>query len=497
MSTSGFDSSDAFADQNSPNFVNPAAPIENAAYSKSLGQPENFNGSMFLECLLTNLRQGVIIIDAKSRVLLWNHSIERMTGVQFDQAVGLKAKPSLFNLATARGEKIEEADCPFAHCLKTGEELRSEFRIVGRSGREVKAELTIIPVHDGSGLAQGAVVLVYDESIQVDLKRQLRDLHQSSSLDTLTQIANRAEFERVLDQYVKTHLSNNIPCSLIVCDIDYFKSINDNYGHHVGDQALTAFAQLLKQFVRAHDVVARYGGEEFVILCADCDDHSAMERAEQIRHKLTQTHHSMLENKCLTASFGVSQLKADDNATDFFVRADTALLKAKELGRNRVVESSTINNETKLLTPDNSNVSGIQWKRIRGRIIHRQEFVTTAPMAVLLQKIGGYIREIDAELVNVDENHTTLKVTQSDPLNNSRKGRFLIDIQLHEVEKKDESETTKTILNVVIRMQKPAMFSKNHEDTYPYALRELRRYLMIHDRASILKVDAAATNSGR
>jgi hypothetical protein len=118
-------------------------------------------------------------------------------------------------------------------------------------------------------------------------------------------------------------------------------------------------------------------------------------------------------------------------------------------------------------------------------------------MAVLLQKIGGYIREIDAELVNVDENHTTLKVTQSDPLNNSRKGRFLIDIQLHEVEKKDESETTKTILNVVIRMQKPAMFSKNHEDTYPYALRELRRYLMIHDRASILKVDAAATNSGR
>ena len=458
---------------------------------------QGISGGLFLKSLLSNLRQGVIIIDAKCRVLLWNESVANMTGVSAESAVGTKAKPSLINLANTQGERIAEEHCPFARCILDGSELRSEFRLVGRSGREIKAELTIVPVKNELRQVQGAVILVYDESIQVDLKRQLRDLHEASTTDPLTHVANRAEFERVMEQYVKTHLSNHVPCSLIVADIDFFKSINDNYGHHIGDVALAEFAKHLTKFVRENDVVARYGGEEFVILCADCDDTSAMQRAEQIRLELTQTPQQMLDGKCLTASFGVSQLQAGDNATDFFVRADKALLKAKELGRNRVVEASTIGDETEMVEVEISPTPGLEWKTISGRILSNNEYVTTTPMPVLLQKLGGYIREVEGEITNVDTNHTTFKLTQKAHNDPSTKGRFIVDIQLFEVAKVDPTDTTKTILNITLRAQKAGMFSRNAEELHPYALQELRRYLMIHESSNEFELDPAATESGR
>ena len=145
----------------------------------------------------------------------------------------------------------------------------------------------------------------------------------------------------MLSEYVVSHREVGLKCSIIICDIDFFKSINDNYGHHVGDQALISFARFLKQFVRNQDLVARYGGEEFVILCANCDEDAAVDRAEKIRFKLEKTAQAMLDGKCLTASFGVSQLEDSDDTTSFFVRADHALLHAKEMGRNRVVRANT------------------------------------------------------------------------------------------------------------------------------------------------------------
>ena len=462
-----------------------------------VGKTNGISGGLFLQSLLSNLRQGVIIIDANCRVLLWNQSVADMTGVSADQAVGTKAKPSLINLANRQGERIPEEQCPFARCISTGAELKSEFRLVGRSGREVKAELTIVPVTDDQRLVQGAVILIYDESIQVDLKRQLRDLHVASTTDPLTHVTNRAEFERVLEQYVKTHLSNNTPCSLIVADIDFFKSINDNYGHHVGDIALTEFARHLTNYVRNNDVVARYGGEEFVILCADCDDSSAMQRAEQIRLELNQTPQQVLDGKCLTASFGVSQLQSGDTPTDFFVRADKALLKAKELGRNRVVEASSIGEETQMLEVETPPAPGLNWKRIHGRVISSNEYMTTTPMPVLLQKLGGYIREVEGEITKVDTNHTTFKLIQKGLNDPSKKGRFIVDIQLHEVEKKDPRDTSKTILNITFRAQKSGIFSRNAEELHDYALREIRRYLTLSDLDSEFKIDAAATESGR
>ena len=273
--------------------------------------------------------------------------MELLTGLSEKRVAGCTLTPELFGLTDGIGVPLKENENPFLHCIESKIPKSGIYKLSGRSGRELKVEMKIVPVQSAGDQASGAVVFLHDASSQLDLQRQLKDLYEFSMLDPLTQVANRAEFERSLDQFVRTRMDADFECSLIICDIDFFKQINDNYNHHVGDQALVAFASLLKQFVRAQDVVARYGGEEFVILCANCDRDAAVQRAEEIRKTLRGTAQPMLDGKYITASFGVSQLQAGESATEFFVRADTALLSAKENGRNRVVaaENSLANVE--------------------------------------------------------------------------------------------------------------------------------------------------------
>ena len=267
-----------------------------------------FDMTTFYKSLMDNMRDGAVFVDARGHIKAWSQAVEIMTGMSRGNVTDLLMAPSLLHLSDAHGNEIDDASCPLQESLRTGKKKSGEYNIVGRSGRETKVELTFAPIKLNDGTIQGAVVLVHDSSVQLDLKRQLRDLYEFSMLDPLTQVANRAEFERVLDEFVRTKSNTDFRSSLIICDIDFFKSINDNYNHHIGDQALVSFAGLLKKFVRSNDIVARYGGEEFVILCANCDRESAVQRAEEIRVTLTKTPQQMLDGKCITASFGVAEL---------------------------------------------------------------------------------------------------------------------------------------------------------------------------------------------
>src|SRR5688572_25780389 len=116
---------------------------------------------------------------------------------------------------------------------------------------------------------------MHDASSQVTLEQRVQSLHERATRDALTQVANRAEFDRLLQSSVESHLERRLPCSLIICDLDHFKRINDTFGHPAGDEVLVGFGALLRRHCRSGDLVARYGGEEFVMLCPDCDNATA------------------------------------------------------------------------------------------------------------------------------------------------------------------------------------------------------------------------------
>jgi len=152
--------------------------------------------------------------------------------------------------------------------------------------------------------------------------------------DRLTGLFNKGKFNEVLKKEIERVKRYKRPLSLIIFDIDHFKRINDTYGHKVGDEVLKELAKVIKKSVRKTDFVARWGGEEFVILALETDLEGAFKLAEKIRKTVEE--HEFPTVKNVTVSLGVAQYIDGESPEDFIIRADMALYKAKEGGRNRV-----------------------------------------------------------------------------------------------------------------------------------------------------------------
>jgi len=456
--------------------------------------PEDANKVLFpyLSTLFWYLREGVIFVDREYTVGAWSQAVESITGRSANETVGQTIRPSLMSLHDVHCVPAPNEQCPVAASLQSGKIRTGDYRIIGPSGREVKVEVTVTPVIDGN-VVLGAVILIYDSSIQLDLQRQLKDLYETSVLDPLTQIANRGEFERVLSEtIVNSGKEDDYNASILICDIAYFKSINDNFNHHIGDLALVAFADQLKQHVRAQDLVCRYGGEEFVILCAQCDVDAAIERAEQIRKSLEKTAQPMLDGKCITASFGVTQLRPTDSATDFFVRADSALLKAKEMGRNRVVAVATPTGD-QMKPVNGESLSGVKWKPEGKRSLISEEFVTQTPIAVLVEKLRGFIMEFEAEIRHVQSDFASVEVEMEDRKNYSRRGRFRVTFEFCEKDAESEKGDVRRMsyIKIVIREGRRSWFAANTNELAPTLLAEIRRYLMLSEDSNKIRVEKA------
>ena len=456
--------------------------------------------ALFTQGLLDNLRTGVIFLDTHGRITAWNFCLEQMTGIG-NSVIGKKFTPSLLQMRDLHGAKIEDAQCPFSKWLGAREPITDRFHIVGRSGRESQVELNFHPVITADSQLIGAVVLIVDTSVQIELQRQLDDLYAIAVLDPLTQVANRAEFERILDEYVRTHQAVGLKCSIIIADLDFFKQINDNFGHHVGDLALVSFAQLIKQFVRSHDFIARYGGEEFVILCANCDESATLQRAEEIRESLAQTKQTVLNGKSLTASFGVSELMPGDDATSLFVRADHALLKAKELGRNRVVTASAMASNqlgVQLETPLPS-ATGVPWRQLQRPPMISEEYAAKTPLILLLQKIRGFMEETKAEILRIEEKSMTFRISQADPKRPSRPISFILDVDLETADKVPKSrerfKNTEVFLRIAIDQVRSRWSKEVHTELALRLHKSFLSYTMLLDPTNHIQPVEPATKA--
>ncbi|NND99287.1 MAG: GGDEF domain-containing protein [Pirellulaceae bacterium] len=267
----------------------------------------------------------------------------------------------------------------------------------------------VSPVSDSDPGVLGVVVILHDNSVRLDLEEQLETLHQKTILDPLTGVANRAHFDETLAELTEA-TANGGPCfSLVICDIDYFKRVNDVHGHPAGDEALIRFAEVLSNHSREGDLVARYGGEEFLLLANNCDNATAAKRAEAIRQTLECTPLPSLCDSSVTASFGVTQYQAGDSAKTVLSRADRALLKAKDNGRNRVVQlGSGIEPQT---TPPEEKGGWFNWFDSSGaKAVSEVDILTPVPADLAIEKLKGFIADHNAEIIEVNESQVSLKI---------------------------------------------------------------------------------------
>ncbi|MEO1242635.1 MAG: GGDEF domain-containing protein [Pseudomonadota bacterium] len=196
-----------------------------------------------------------------------------------------------------------------------------------------------------------AVQNTYEQAIAMEVKlseasreietmtRVMNAIQTDANTDFLTQLSNRRCFDLALREMIKGAHANDHPLCLIVADIDYFKKINDTWGHHAGDAALVQVATILRNNIKGQDLLARHGGEEFAIALPYITLHDAQRLAEKIRTMIGDAPlHSDNDERLppVTMSFGAAALENGDTAETLFQKADAALYDAKQSGRNCV-----------------------------------------------------------------------------------------------------------------------------------------------------------------
>jgi len=167
------------------------------------------------------------------------------------------------------------------------------------------------------------------------LSNKIKKLKTEASTDPLTGLFNRRRLDNILTKEIELSVDTNRDLSIIFLDIDYFKVINDTYGHDIGDEILIGLSALITQTTRKNDFVSRWGGEEFMITLQSTSIDEATALAEKLRVKVQEHIFGCAGN--ITISLGVTSYEDGENRDSFTKRVDVALYEAKNGGRNKVI----------------------------------------------------------------------------------------------------------------------------------------------------------------
>ncbi|MGZ3360170.1 MAG: diguanylate cyclase [Xanthobacteraceae bacterium] len=185
-------------------------------------------------------------------------------------------------------------------------------------------------------LLEGIRLQHANASLATQLRTALQKVELDAATDALTGHWNRRALDDVLKQQLHRRAASGKPFSILMLDIDFFKHINDEFGHMVGDDVLRAFAQRLREFLRGDDFCARFGGEEFVVVLPDTSLDTAMEIGERIRKGIAEAPLLIQPSVKATVSIGVAAMERVQSIHELFAAADAAVYLAKNGGRNQV-----------------------------------------------------------------------------------------------------------------------------------------------------------------
>ncbi|GFO59414.1 diguanylate cyclase response regulator [Geomonas silvestris] len=258
------------------------------------------------------------LIDSKADLVICDVDMPRMDGFKFLQLV--ESRPELLGVPIIMLTGMMDFDSKIRGLEQGASDYLTKPFDVGELVARVKVQLKI-------------------KSLQDELKKANELLKRLTNIDHLTNLFNRRYLAEILDGEFFRARRNKEELSLIIFDIDYFKKVNDTFGHQNGDIVLSAVAQLAQRQLRAYDSAARYGGEEFVLVIPGTGLSGAVMAAERLRQAVLE--HSFpapMEDLTVTISLGVATYPSPtvDSVDSLFRRADEALYRAKQNGRNRV-----------------------------------------------------------------------------------------------------------------------------------------------------------------
>jgi diguanylate cyclase (GGDEF)-like protein len=289
--------------------------------------------------ILDSIKNGILITDKDLKISFWNKWLAVQTGISKENALGstlnelfpetsfsiLQRKVRIafkINSPTFTNATIEQYVIP----IGLNKITKSIFQYM-------RQETVITPIN-----SEQVSIVIYDASplleANVKIDEQLKLFKKLSITDELTQCYNKTMFNKLLSAEIKKSARHDYFFSLIIFDIDDFKSVNDTYGHIAGDNALKTLASIARQNIRESDIFARWGGEEFCILLPDTELQGASVLADKVRQIICEFDFDTPRH--LQCSFGISQYCTGNNENELVAFADKALYYAKNNGKNQV-----------------------------------------------------------------------------------------------------------------------------------------------------------------
>lgn len=300
--------------------------------------------------LLNTDDAGVAIKTLEGRYIFANMGYARFADVELDRITGYTDAEFLSadrvgSITAAHEQAKSRLDGVNTECAFQSEHgpacyVVTHFPVLD-DGRKLVAVGVVAVEAEGALRDHLEAELALQSANQVNAKlaSEVRDLEELASTDRLTGAWNRRHFETALEGEIHRALRFGHPLSLVMFDIDYFKQVNDTFGHQVGDQVLTEFAACIRSGLRKSDSLTRWGGEEFMVLMPNTPQAAARTAAERFRKMIAAQDFTTAGS--LTASFGVAQFIEDETVEEFIGRVDAAVYRAKDAGRNRVESDAT------------------------------------------------------------------------------------------------------------------------------------------------------------
>ncbi len=292
----------------------------------------------FYKELLDHMSDGVYFVDRERRILFWNEQAVRLTGYGPEDVMGKFCQDDILCHVDGKGQRLCQEGCPLTATIKDGRAHEAQIFLRHKQGRRVPVLVRVQPIHADDGSVVGAVEIFSDESARLAALRKTEEMERLAFLDQLTQLPNR----RYLEMSVKTALTefqvHGDAFGVLVIDIDWFKAINDRFGHATGDQALQEAAKTLVGALRTTDIFGRWGGDEFLAVVRHVDVDIMKRLAERCCALVAQTSVTNGNNGAtLSVSVGGAVARKDDTADMLIKRADELMYRSKAAGRGRAV----------------------------------------------------------------------------------------------------------------------------------------------------------------